>query len=83
MNLASSSYLLPARVRNQLYPVRWHSFKIATTDSKQGHKVYANLLAGLSVTAINPGLGRRYRLYPDFEGLCISGPSYWTVTRAR
>ena len=31
----------------QLYPVRWHSFKIATTDSKHGHKVYRNLLAGI------------------------------------
>jgi putative transposase len=37
----------------QLYPVRWHSFKIATTDSKHGHKVYPNLLAGLTLTATN------------------------------
>ena len=37
----------------QLYSVRWRSFKIATTDSKHGHKVYPNLLAGLTVTAIN------------------------------
>lgn len=37
----------------QLFPIRWRSFKIATTDSKHGHKVYPNLLAGLTVTAIN------------------------------
>ena len=37
----------------QLYPVRWHSFKIATTDSKHGHKVYPNLLAGLTLTGTN------------------------------
>ena len=39
--------------RYQLFPIRWHSFKIATTDSKHGHKVYPNLLAGLTVTATN------------------------------
>jgi putative transposase len=37
----------------QLYPVRWQRFKIATTDSNHGHKVYPNLLAGLAVTAPN------------------------------
>ena len=37
----------------QLFPIRWHSFKIATTDSKHGHKVYPNLLAGLTLTGIN------------------------------
>jgi putative transposase len=39
----------------QLYPVRWHSFKIATTDSNHGHKVYPNLLAGLTLTGTNQG----------------------------
>jgi putative transposase len=37
----------------QLFPIRWQSFKIATTDSNHGHKVYANLLAELTVTAPN------------------------------
>jgi putative transposase len=37
----------------QLYPVRWQSFKIATTDSNHGHKVYRNLLAELTLTATN------------------------------
>ena len=37
----------------QLYPVRWQSFKIATTDSKHEHKVYPNLLAGLTLTGID------------------------------
>jgi putative transposase len=37
----------------QLFPVRWQSFKIATTDSNHGQKVYRNLLAGLSPTRIN------------------------------
>jgi putative transposase len=37
----------------QLYPIRWRSFKIVTTDSKHGHKVYPNLLAGLALTGTN------------------------------
>lgn len=37
----------------QLFPIRWQSFKIATTDSNHGHKVYPNLLAGLTLTGIN------------------------------
>jgi putative transposase len=34
----------------QLFPIRWKSFKIATTNSNHGHKVYPNLLAGLKLT---------------------------------
>ena len=37
----------------QLFPIRWQSFKIATTDSNHGHKVYPNLLAGLTLTGTN------------------------------
>jgi transposase InsO family protein len=37
----------------QLFPIRWQSFKIATTDSNHGHKVYPNLLAGRTLTGIN------------------------------
>jgi putative transposase len=37
----------------QLFPVRWQSFKIATTDSNHEHKVYPNLLAGLTLTGTN------------------------------
>ena len=37
----------------QLFPIRWHSFKISTTDSNHGHKVYPNLLAGLTLTGVN------------------------------
>ena len=37
----------------QLFPIRWHSFKIATTDSNHGHKVYPNLLTGLTLTGVN------------------------------
>ena len=37
----------------QLFPIRWQSFKIATTDSNHGHKVYRNLLAGLTLTGVN------------------------------
>lgn len=37
----------------QLFPVRWQSFKIATTDSNHGHRVYPNLLADKAVTGIN------------------------------
>jgi putative transposase len=37
----------------QLFPIRWQSFKIATTDSNHGHKVYPNLLAGRMLTGIN------------------------------
>ncbi len=37
----------------QLFPIRWKSFKIATTDSKHGYKVYPNLLAGLTLSGID------------------------------
>jgi len=37
----------------QLFPIRWHSFKISTTDSNHGHKVYPNLLRGKTLTGIN------------------------------
>lgn len=37
----------------QLFPIRWRSFKIATTDSNHNHKVYPNLLAEKIVTGIN------------------------------
>ncbi|HLN98192.1 MAG TPA: IS3 family transposase [Pyrinomonadaceae bacterium] len=37
----------------QLFPIRWHSFKISTTDSNHGHKVYPNLLTGKTLTGIN------------------------------
>jgi putative transposase len=37
----------------QLYPIRWQSFKIATTDSNHGHKLYPNLLAGMNLTDTN------------------------------
>jgi len=37
----------------QLFPIRWQSFKIATTDSNHGHKIYPNLLAGRTLTGIN------------------------------
>jgi putative transposase len=37
----------------QLFPIRWQNFKIATTDSNHGHKVYPNLLAEKSLTGIN------------------------------
>ena len=37
----------------QLFPIRWHSFKVTTTDSNHGHKVYPNLLTGKTLTGIN------------------------------
>jgi putative transposase len=37
----------------QLFPIRWQSFKIATTDSNHGHPVYPNLLAEQTITGIN------------------------------
>jgi putative transposase len=37
----------------QLFPIRWQHFKMATTDSHHGYKVYPNLLAGKTVTGIN------------------------------
>ncbi|MDP2604251.1 MAG: IS3 family transposase, partial [Deltaproteobacteria bacterium] len=37
----------------QLFPIRWQSFKITTTDSNHGHKVYPNLLAELTLTGTN------------------------------
>ena len=37
----------------RLFPIRWQSFKIATTNSNHGHKIYPNLLRGKTLTAIN------------------------------
>ena len=37
----------------QLFAIRWQSFKIATTDSSHGHKVYPNLLRVKTLTAVN------------------------------
>jgi putative transposase len=37
----------------ELFPIHWKTFKIATTDSDHGYKIYPNLLAGLAVTAPN------------------------------
>ena len=37
----------------QLFPIRWRSFKIATTDSNHNHKIYPNLLADQILTGIN------------------------------
>ena len=37
----------------QLFPIRWQSFKIATTDSNHRHKVYPNRLAELTLTGTN------------------------------
>jgi len=37
----------------QLFPIRWRRFKIATTDSSHGYKIYPNLLAGLKLTGTN------------------------------
>lgn len=37
----------------QLFPIRWHSFKIATTDSNHGYKIYPNLLRGKTLTGIH------------------------------
>jgi putative transposase len=39
--------------RYQLFPIHWQNFKIATTDSNHGHKVYPNLLAEKKLTGIN------------------------------
>ena len=37
----------------QLFAIRWQSFKVATTNSRHGHKVYPNLLREKAVTAID------------------------------
>ena len=39
----------------ELFPIRWRSFKIVTTDSNHGHRVYPNLLAEKILTGINQG----------------------------
>ena len=57
----------------QLFPIRWKSFRIATTDSNHGYKVYPNLLAGLTLTGPNQAWVADIDLHPDLEGLCLSG----------
>jgi len=37
----------------QIFPIRWQSFKIATTDSNHDHKVYPILLADKTLTGMN------------------------------
>lgn len=37
----------------QLFPIRWQSFKIATTDSNHGHRIYPNLLRGKTLSEVN------------------------------
>ena len=36
-----------------LFPIRWQSFKITTTDSNHHHRVYPNLLVGKTLNGIN------------------------------
>ena len=46
-----------------LFPIRWQSFRIATTDSNHGHKVYPNL-EGFCLSGSAPGslLAQGHRL---------------------
>lgn len=37
----------------RLFAIRWHSFKVTTTDSNHSHKIYPNLLRGKTLTAIH------------------------------
>ncbi len=37
----------------QLFPIRWRRFKIATTDSSHGYKIYPNLLTALTLRGPN------------------------------
>lgn len=37
----------------ELFALRWQSFKIATTDSDHGHRIYPNLLRGKTLSAVN------------------------------
>jgi putative transposase len=37
----------------QLFPIRWRTFKITTTDSNHSHKIYPNLLAHKTLTGLN------------------------------
>jgi hypothetical protein len=48
----SSSQRDLGQTQYQVYS-RWQTFKIASTDSNDGHKVCPNLLAGLQVNGIN------------------------------
>ncbi len=57
----------------QLFPIRWHSFKIASTDSNHGYKIYPNLLRGKDSDGNQSGLGSGHRLHPDLDGVCLSG----------
>ena len=37
----------------ELFPIRWQNFKISTTDSNHGHRIYPNLLRGKTLSAVN------------------------------
>ncbi len=57
----------------QLFAIRWRSFKVATTDSRHGHKVYPNLLREKAVTAIDQAWVADITYIRILRGLCLSG----------
>jgi putative transposase len=62
--------------------VRCQSFKIATTDSNHGYKVYPNLLAGLTLTSTNQAWVADI-IYIRIVKAFVYLAAYWIVTRAR
>ena len=57
----------------QLFPIRWQSFKIATTDSNHNHKVYPNLLAEKTLTGINQAWVADITYIGIPQGVCFPG----------
>jgi putative transposase len=72
------------RVQNkyQLFPIRWRTFKTATTDSNHSHKIYPNLLAHKTLTGINQAWVAESPTSGSSRGL-FSWPPSWIATRAR
>jgi len=51
--VANNKKIRRVQKKYQLFPIRWQSFKVATTDSNHNYRIYPNLLADKTLTGIN------------------------------
>jgi putative transposase len=51
--VANNKKIRRIQKKYQLFPIRWQSFKVATTDSNHNYRIYPNLLADKTLTGIN------------------------------
>lgn len=51
--VANNKKIRRVQKKYQLFPIRWQSFKVATTDSNHNYRISPNLLADKTLTGIN------------------------------